>query len=77
MHAVSLAALWFVKTSDTKTKSIISLILHLACLFINLHFYRSMLRGVSSSRSTHKLKTYFNSILSFPSSADVNGYDSS
>jgi hypothetical protein len=58
-------------------KSMASLILHLSCLLINAHFYRAIIRSVSSSRSHNKLKSYFHSILSFPSSIDVPGHDSS
>ncbi len=54
-----------------------SLILHLCCLLINAHFYRAIIRSVSSSRSHNKLKTYFYSILSFPSSVETGGHDSS
>ena len=71
-----LVAVWFLTKSDTKIKSAVSLILHLLCGLIDVHFYQCVLRTVSSSRSSSKLKTYFHSILSFPSTGDVAGYDS-
>ncbi len=74
---IHLVSIWFLKTSDTKMKSMASLILHLGCLLINAHFYRSIIRSVSSSRSHNQLKTYFHSILSFPTSIDSTGHDSS
>ncbi|CAF1002438.1 unnamed protein product [Adineta steineri] len=71
-------SIWFLKTSDTKIKSMASLILHFGCLLINAHFYRSIIRSASSFRSHTKLKSYFHSILSFSSSIDNNtGHDSS
>ncbi|CAF4569663.1 unnamed protein product [Rotaria sp. Silwood1] len=67
-HALSFfIALWLLKTSDTKVKSTISSILHLFCLLINIHFYRSINRTVSTSFRHSKLKTYFSSMISFPS----------
>lgn len=58
----------------------ISIIIHLFSLLINLHFYRSINRTISSSFRHNKLKTYFNSMLSFPTSSTIdstNGHDSS
>jgi len=83
-HALSfLIALWFLKTSDTKLKSMASLIVHLFCLLTNMHFYRSIIRTFSSSRR-NKFRTYFNSIFSFPTSystitatENTTGHDSS
>ncbi|CAF1917216.1 unnamed protein product [Rotaria magnacalcarata] len=59
-------SLWFLKTSITPIKSTISSILHLFCLLINTHFYRSTNRTVTSSFRLNKLKTYFSSMISFP-----------
>ncbi|CAF3714212.1 unnamed protein product [Rotaria sp. Silwood1] len=70
-------SLWFLKTSDTKIKSMISLIFHLSCLLINAHFYLSIIRSVSLFRSYYKSKTFLESILSFPSTADMTEHDSS
>jgi hypothetical protein len=64
-----LVALWLLKTSDTKIKSIISIILHLFCLLINIYFYQSIKRTTSSSYRHSKLKTFFNSMFSFPISS--------
>jgi len=75
-----LVALWFLKTSDTTIKSILSIILHLFSLLINTHFYRSINRTMSSSFRHNKLKTYFNSMINFPSpsATDYNtGHESS
>lgn len=72
-----LVSLWFLKTSEMKLKSMASLICHLLCLLINAHFYQSIIRSVSLFRSYCKPKTYFSSILSFPSPIDNNGHDSS
>jgi hypothetical protein len=75
-----LVALWLLKTSDTTIKSAMSIILHLFCLVINIHFYRSINRTVSPSLRNNKLKTYFNSMITFPSpsATDYNtGHESS
>ncbi|CAF3255950.1 unnamed protein product, partial [Rotaria sp. Silwood2] len=77
-HSLSFfISLWFLKTSDTKIKSLASLIFHLSCLLINAHFYLSIIRSVSLFRSHYKPKTFFSSILSFPLTADNTGHDSS
>ncbi|CAF1334164.1 unnamed protein product [Adineta steineri] len=80
-HALSfLIALWLLKTSDAKLKSIISIILHLFCLLINIHFYRSINRAISPSLRHNKLKTYFNSMVSFPTQPTTDyhtGHESS
>jgi len=77
-HLLSfIIAIWFLTKHDTTLKAIVSLILHLLCGIVNVHFYRSMFRSASSTRSNSKLKGYFYSILSFPSTGDVSGYDSS
>ncbi len=74
---VDLVAIWFLKKSDMKIKSMASLILHLCCLLINTHFYRAIIRTVSSSsRSHNKLKTYFQSLLSFPSPMETAEHES-
>jgi len=61
-------------------KSIISIFLHLFCLLINTHFYQSINRTISPSFRHNKLKTYFNSMLSYPTSSTIDhttGHDSS
>ncbi|UJR21913.1 hypothetical protein I4U23_024983 [Adineta vaga] len=70
-------SIWFLKTSDTRMKSMASIILHLGCLLINAHFYRSIIRSVSSTRSHNKLTTYLHSLLAYPSTIDNCGHDSS
>lgn len=64
-----LVAFWLLKTSDTRIKSIIAIIFHLTCLGINLHFSQSIKRTIPSSSRTNKLKSFFNSLLAFPSAA--------
>ncbi|CAF3593919.1 unnamed protein product [Rotaria socialis] len=59
-------SLWFLKTGVTPVKSTIATILHLSCLLINTHFYRSTNRTVISSFRSNQLKTYFSSMISFP-----------
>ncbi|CAF1669206.1 unnamed protein product [Rotaria magnacalcarata] len=77
-HSLSFfISLWFLKTSEMKFKSTASLIFHLFCLLINAHFYQTIIRSVSLFRSYYKPKTYFPSLLSFPSSVDSTGHDSS
>jgi hypothetical protein len=75
-----LVALWFLKTSDTTIKSILSIILHLFSLLINTHFYRSINRTISPLFRYNRLKTYFYSMLSFPTSSTIDsttGHESS
>ncbi|UJR27306.1 hypothetical protein I4U23_008600 [Adineta vaga] len=75
-HALSLLiALYLFKTNGTKIKSIIAIILHLICLFINGHFYHSVNRTISPIARHHRLRSYFNSMISFPTQAiaDSNG----
>ncbi|CAF2738879.1 unnamed protein product [Rotaria sp. Silwood2] len=80
-HALSFfIALWLLKTSDTKVKSTVSSIFHLFCLLINTHFYRSINRTVSTSFRHSKMKTYFSSMISFPSAPLIDratGHESS
>ncbi|CAF0854129.1 unnamed protein product [Rotaria sordida] len=77
-HSLSFCiSLWFLKTSDTKIKSMISLIFHLFCLLINAHFYLTIIRSVSLFRLYYKPKAFFSSILSFPSTPENIGHDSS
>ena len=73
----SSVALWLLKTSDTRMKSTLATILHCSCLLINAHFYRTV---TTTSLRYHKLKSFLNSLTSFPSPATIDhtaGHDSS